>query len=639
MKTATFKKVIAGIIILLVISSSIFTFIWLNMKENVNKKDGKIQDLSALGIKSITREYNFSDPVLSEYGDYTCVYVDEADFYHISDGQPVLPVKINTYEFPFGTKIIGVDYEYSTPETIALSKKLSFGSCSTLTGENEAIYKSNKTFPVSFVSYHTGGGLSNDEHKTFLNVRVYPILYKPSEEKIEFVKQVEVKVNYKEPDEPVLEDKNEYELLIITISDFKKSLQPLVEYKEKQGIKTQLVTLKEIQDSNGRDTQEQIKYYIKDAIENWGIKYVLLVGGIKGQSTKWNLPVRYSHVLVSEGKQEVQEPEFISDLYFADIYDSEGNFSSWDTNNNDIFAEWDGSTQVDEMDLYPDVYLGRLPCRDKREVRIIVDKIISYEKNKADENWFNRMILVSGDHWADPEHISEGVLIMEEASEIMSDFTPVKLYATEKNKLLVRDINKAINKGAGFAYFSGHGSATMWGIHYPPDATGWAPSLGKLGLIAFYNTLYMNFLRNKNKLPITVVGGCYNGQFDISIGNSIKKGKIKLSQTNCWAEKLTLKKGGGSIATIANTALGTHAMSDADHNSINDYLEVLDGWLELRFFQLYKQEQIDILGDLHSGAIKDYLNRFLGGHDEMDPKMVQQWQLFGDPSLKVGGYD
>jgi hypothetical protein len=290
------------------------------------------------------------------------------------------------------------------------------------------------------------------------------------------------------------------------------------------------------------------------------------------------------------------------------------------------------------MDLYPDVYLGRLPCRDKREVRIIVDKIINYEKNKASENWFKRMILVSGDHWKDSEHISEGVLIMEEASEIMSDFTPVKLYATEKNKLLVRDINKAINKGAGFAYFSGHGGTTMWGIHYPPDATGWAPSLGKLGVITFYKTADMNFLRNKGKLPITVVGGCLNGKFDISIGNSIKKGKIKLSQTNCWAEKLTIKKGGGAIATIANTGLGTHALADSDHNSINDYLEILDGWLELRFFQLYKQEQVDVLGDLHGGAIEDYLNRFLGGHDEMELKMVQQWELFGDPSLKVGGY-
>ena len=60
--------------------------------------------------------------------------------------------------------------------------------------------------------------------------------------------------------------------------------------------------------------------------------------------------------------------------------------------------------------------------------------------------------------------------------------------------------------------------------------------------------------------------------------------------------------------------------------------------MELRFFQQYKQEQIDVLGDLHSEAMNDYLNTFLCSNDEMDTKMVQQWQLFGDPSLKVGGY-
>ena len=342
--------------------------------------------------------------------------------------------------------------------------------------------------------------------------------------------------------------------------------------------------------------------------------------------------------MVQEGKQEVAEPDFISDLYYADIYDSEGNFSSWDTNNNDIFAEGEGTNIIDEMDLYPDVYLGRLPCRTKSEVRVVVKKIVNYEKKKASEKWFKNLILVSGDHWDDPDHVSEGVLIMDEAAEIMNGFNAKKLYATEKGKLLVRDINRAINKGAGFAYFSGHGSAGSWGIHYPPDAKGWAPSLGRLGIITFYQKTYMNFLRNRNKYPITVVGGCFNGKYDVSIGNSLKAGKLKLKQNNCWAWKLTSKRNGGGIATIANTGLGTHAMSDSDRNGVNDYLECLDGWLELRFFQLYSHENVDVLGGLHSGAMKDYLNDYLCSQDEMDIKMVQQWQLFGDPSLMIGGY-
>jgi len=504
-----------------------------------------------------------------------------------------------------------------------LSKKLSFGACSTTATENDTIYKESQMYPSNIIYYHTGGGLSNNEHKTFLTVRVYPIIYNPLKNEIGFIRNVKVNINYKEPEKPLLKDKNGYDLLIITPSEFQRTLQPLVKHKNKVGVPTKLVTLKEIyaKESKGRDEQEKIKYFIKDEIENSGIKYVLLVGGMKGQTSKWNMPVRYSHVLIAPGKQEIPEPAFLSDLYYADIYDSEGNFSSWDTNNNGIFAEWNGN-RIDKMDLYPDVYLGRLACRNRFEVKTVVNKIINYEKNKADESWFKKIIMVSGDHWNDPDHINEGALMMEEAAKIMPDFTPVKLITSEKSKILIRDINKAFNMGAGFAYFCGHGSPTAWGIHYPPNAEGWAPTLTKSKL-PFYYPIYMNFLRNKNKLPITIVGGCNNAQFDI--------------KSSCWAWKLTCKRGGGSIATIANTGLGTHAMGDSDKNSINDYLEILDGWMELRFLELYGKEHKDILGENHGQTITEYLHRFLGNNDEMDTKMVQQWQLFGDPSLKIGG--
>ncbi|NOR16473.1 hypothetical protein GQ543_02015, partial [candidate division WOR-3 bacterium] len=84
---------------------------------------------------------------------------------------------------------------------------------------------------------------------------------------------------------------------------------------------------------------------------------------------------------------------------------------------------------------------------------------------------------------------------------------------------------------------------------------------------------------------------------------------------------------------------GTHGEDDSDNNSIADYLEVLDGWLELRFLEFYGKEHRDILGENHGDTMAGYLHRFLGDEAKMDVKMVQQWELFGDPSLKIGGYD
>ncbi|MEF8848403.1 MAG: C25 family cysteine peptidase, partial [Candidatus Thermoplasmatota archaeon] len=167
-----------------------------------------------------------------------------------------------------------------------------------------------------------------------------------------------------------------------------------------------------------------------------------------------------------------------------------------------------------------------------------------------------------------------------------------------------------------------------------------------------YQLTDMIFLRNKGRLPVTVVGGCHNGQFDVTMANIVegvrenglnyfrRGGDFWYNEwvPNCWAWWLTSKPNGGAIATIANTGLGTHGDDDVDNDSVADYLQVLDGWLELRFLELYDKDDGDILGRNHGQTITEYLHKFLGDKAVMDVKMVQQWELFGDPSLKIGGY-
>ena len=172
---------------------------------------------------------------------------------------------------------------------------------------------------------------------------------------------------------------DEYDLLIICPSNWVEQLQPLKEHKEKYGIKTIIVSLDEIYGgkyfaTQGRDDAEKVKYFIKDAIENWGIEYVMLVGGRKFSKEEWIMPVRYAYSI--DKVPPFTENGYLSDLYFADIYDANGNFSSWDTNGNGIYAEYDYNGRYDDVDLYPDVYVGRLPCRNKLELKIVVNKII-----------------------------------------------------------------------------------------------------------------------------------------------------------------------------------------------------------------------------------------------------------------------
>jgi len=185
-----------------------------------------------------------------------------------------------------------------------------------------------------------------------------------------------------------------YDLLIITPKIFASQLEPLVDHKNDIGITTNLITLDTIySEISGRDQAEQVKYYIKYAIEEWGIKYVLLVGGMRHQGPGWHTPVRY--VAMDDG----WEAHYLSDLYFADIYDAEGNFSTWDTDNDSVFGEWPYQeiAQDQDIDLIPDIAVGRLPVRNSIEVLIMVQKIIQYERTTFGQSWFNDIVLIAGD--------------------------------------------------------------------------------------------------------------------------------------------------------------------------------------------------------------------------------------------------
>jgi len=658
------KSVVFAIIALFVISSGI-SAIGLQLKKQELKEEINVTYES--DIKYIELEFAFSDPEIVSYKNYSVVRINETNHNRIvmfdyDPGKPVLPVNISVFNLVFGTKILDISYENSTPVIYDLPSEIAYCKASTDGPESFTfkkdirVYECDDPYPANWVESHTGGGLIQGEHTTFLVLRTYPVKYYPTENYVKFVQTISINISYVEPSEPLLEDTDRYDLLIIAPKEFKKDLHQLEHFKNNHGVKTKLSTLSEVYDEmywNGRDNAEKIKYFIKNSIEEWGITHVLLVGGIKGQSFVWNMPARYSYVVPME-EQEYPEQRFLSDLYFADIFDSEGGFCSWDSNNDDKFAVWNKSYK-DEMDLYPDVYLGRLPCRNTREVKIIVNKIINYEKTKTSEtDWFNNLLLVAGDsyvnngQWPDDVLVNEGELAGEKAAELMPDFDPLRVYASEDD-INRKTVNTALNQGAGFAYFCGHGSYVSWSTHFPPaidESSNWTTG---------YTNLDMISLRNKEKLPVSVVGGCHNGEFDISVSKSIfnglKENGLKYFfpegksfwwngwVTNCWAWWLTSKQNGGAIATIANTGLGTHGDGDQDNNTIADYVEILDGWLELRFLEKYGVENRDILGENHGDTLTEYLHRFLGDDHKMDVKMVQQWELFGDPSMKIGGYE
>jgi len=433
--------------------------------------------------------------------------------------------------------------------------------------------------------------------------------------------------------------KEEFDLLIIAPKKFSSNLQPLIEHKNSHNIQTILKTTEEIYiHFEGRDKAEQIKYFIKDAIEQWNISYVLLVGGRRGQLFRWHVPCRYSNV--DDG---YMHKKFLSDLYFADIYKEENEFNNWDSNNNGIYSEWyeDDLTPTDTMDLIPDVAVGRLPCRNQAEVTSIVQKIIDYETNSNGEKWTKRVLLIGGDTnpgIGDPFPY-EGEADCNYTQQCLENFNITKLIISDGTLTSYNDFIESFNIGNGFVLFHGHGLQNSLFTHTAEGEK-----------IEVFHRKYISQLQNQNMYPIMVVGCCVTTEFDVGIFNFLTIFK-NLKQHHyffnfkyeCVPEVLSwdlikqLDK--GTIAHIGSSSTTWGAEGDANHDDIPD--SVQNGYttgLCIEFFKTIGEEEIDILGDVYTTAITNIVENHSATEDRIQCKCVQEFQLIGDPSLKIGGY-
>jgi len=458
---------------------------------------------------------------------------------------------------------------------------------------------------------------------------------------------------------------DEYDMIIISPDVFFQGLQPLVEHKNSYGLRTFIKTIEEIYNEyDGNDKPEQIKYFIKDAIETWNIKYILLVGGLKyyiwndprdtmnAGEEYWHVPVRYSNLVEPSG-YNWYDPGFISDLYYADIYDSDGNFSSWDTDNNGIYGEWNNrdwtSRDKDILDLYPDVYVGRLACRNKFEVEIVVDKIINYESQSYGKNWNKKIILAGGNSFNDQHGYFEGELTCDYIFErYMSGFTPIKLYVSNADSQYLptpKNMIREISLGCGFLFIEGHGKPGKIG-------TFWDDTLNNKRDILDVTHVFR--LANRDKYPIAVLGGCCNAHINISVFYPQLKSLINDMFDGIWdivgwscpkslSWSLVSRKNGGSVATVGFTGYAYASFQrndgDIDGNGIDDpdYVEEKHAYLLQSFFEGI-DNGFESLGEVWADALNRYLDAWPAMEDWADAKNIEAWILLGDPSLKIGGY-
>lgn len=430
-----------------------------------------------------------------------------------------------------------------------------------------------------------------------------------------------------------------YDMVVISPSIFSTEIQPLIEHKNDHNVRTFLKTTEEIYDQyQGRDKAEQIKYFIKYAIEESGITYVLLIGGRVGQSFRYYVPIRYSNV--DDGYMHKQ---ILSDLYFADIYDEKGDFDDWDSNGNGVFAEWTGNSMNpdDTMDLVPDVAVGRLPCRSNDEVKDIVTKIITYENTISTQNRFNNFLLIGGDTnpgIGDPFPY-EGEALCEWTKTLLPDFSATTLYVSDGSITGPDDFISSFNEGYGFVLYHGHGLQDGLAT-YKPDSS---------ELVEVVHNDNVRELVN-DMLPVTVVGCCQTSDFDTSIFNFLdffnnKKQHIFMANVRyecvreCLGWNMVKKPFGGSIAHLGSTSTAWGSTGDTNKDGIPDSAQYgYTSGICTEFFRIYGEKNQTKLGDIYSGALTSVIENNNAQKNKVQCKCVQEFILIGDPSLEIGGY-
>jgi hypothetical protein len=557
----------------------------------------QINDIS--NEKYINESIQISKPKFVDEEEFVTVQLKEGNSYLLDSGSPMLPTITRVYILPFSSKINNIDVSYNGLNKIVLSKnikpviKQNPIKAGIEIQENTNIYESGDFFPKEKFSYKTGGGISDNEHVTFLTVKCNPIWLKPDQNILYYCDSIDINIYYNEGKKFVT-NMNEYDLVVISPKIFLSTLSRFIDHKNSHGVRAFLKDLDEIySEYSGRDKQEQIKYFVKDAIESYNIDYVLLIGGLK------HMPIRQTAVECWGGM------EVPTDLYYADVYDAVGDFCTWDSNNNNIFGEFDWDIgKIDEVDLYPDVMIGRIPCHSKLDLRIILNKIIKYENSAFNQAWFDKILLLGGDTF--PFHgVIEGELVTDLIAKEMNGFESVRIW-TSMNNYNPISIDIETSKGVGFISYSGHGYISGFGTS-PPNVE---------ERIEYFNRHLLGMI-NGNKLPIVFFDACLTATLDYKWKDIIDHPGI--------AYIIMMKPFGGAIATIGATRV---AFTNVDRYGVHAGA----GYLNLHFFMNY-EDGISV-SEMFTKSQNDYLN-YVGD----DCLTLEEFILFGDPSLKTGGYN
>jgi hypothetical protein len=346
--------------------------------------------------------------------------------------------------------------------------------------------------------------------------------------------------------------RNRADYLVVGPRELLPVTRPLMEIRRHQGLEVRAVALEDVyaEFGHGESRPEAIAQFLRHAYHEWAepqLRYVVLLG---------DGTCDYKNYLGNEVNQV--PPRWAKTTWM------------W-TASDPSYARVNGD------DLLPDLSIGRIPASTVEEARVMVGKIVAYER--SGRNLTDSIVLVAdnpdtgGDYEADAEDLVEGVLRHQ---------SPKKIYLRQLGTGATRaEVKDAFDGGASLVSYLGHGAVHFWAHEN------------------IFNVDNIGELLPQEEQPLVLTINCFNGYFHYPYFDA-------------FAEELVKVEGRGAVAALSPSGL---SLNDPAHRFHKALLEELLSGKHAR------------LGDAILAAQARYADAgsFL--------ELLSIFHLFGDPAM------
>ncbi len=386
------------------------------------------------------------------------------------------------------------------------------------------------------------------------------------------------------------------EYIIITCDSLVDAFEPLAHWKTKKGVYAKIVTVEDIcanfSGDHTRDDASKIRNFIYEARES-GALYILLGGQCDFEHGEEIVPRR--DAFAPCGSDDYPDEDTIPcDLYYSDLT------RNWDMDFDGVYGE-KGIYGDDAVDIYSDIFVGRAPVKNTRQVENFISKVITYEKN-PNPDYIKKIYLPQGFLFED----NPGEQINDTIAEIIEPYgwQISKQYQTGAGAAGIDEtvVSDSMNSGFNLQHWVGHG---MWyGVFYGDGRPGhWH---------AYYDSDDPpNNTNDSTKASIISSITCLAGAVDYEDNSE--------NDYDCLAERIVNVNKHAGVAAIMNTRYGwtenpTRKIRLSDRLCVN-------------FHKKLFETPAYHLGEVVSAA----KNAMANG----DRKVLYAWTLFGDPEMPV----